>query len=1389
MKRFTLVIAVLSFLICTNTVMAQNWTDNLPQEKLQQGNLTFYEIQKAFNDYWRPFNIDNGYYTNAQGEKVKATGWKQFKRWEYYWQPRIVKETGQFPKTSASEEREKFLADNPGGLNSLYGNFTSLGPTSSPGGYAGLGRINCVGFVAGDNNTIYVGSPSGGIWKTSDGGTNWTPIGDYNPVLGVSDIVAYRPVASPDVIYIATGDRDGGSLQSLGGGNVNDNNSVGVRKSTDGGATWNSTGLTWWPGDLITVNRLLLSPTNNAILYAATSDGLYKTTNAGPNWTKISTTVFIDMEFKPGAPSTIYGSTKGGDIYRSTDDGATWTETLSTDNARTELAVSANNSAIVYAIVSNNSYGLAGIYKSTNSGASFSMVFSGATTNMLNGSCGTTTGGGQAQYDLCIAADPTNANIVFIGGINTWKSTNGGTAWTLSNHWASSYGCGVPIVHADKHCLAFQNGTSTLFEGNDGGVYKTVNNGVAWTYIGSGIATSQIYRLGVAQTVANENIIGLQDNGTKAFLSGAWSDVLGGDGMDCAIDYTNANTMYGESQSGALERSTNHGAAWTAITSGLSGTPAWVAPFTIDPNVNTTVYFGYQDVFKSTNQGTAWTKISSFAGASLTSLTVAPSNSAYIYAATRDTLYRTTNGGTSWTNITGTIPTGSSDITFLCVKNNDPNTVWVTLGGYYSNNHVYQTINGGTTWTNISAGLPGIPAMCVVQNKQNTTNVELYVATDLGIWAKVGAADWTSFTNGLPYVVVTELEIYYNATPANSRIRAATYGRGLWQSDLLTANSPLPPVANFVASNLSPAVGSQVNFSDLSTNTPTSWSWSFSPATVTYLNGTTATSQNPQVKFTATGSYSVTLTATNASGSDPETKTNYINATNCTVSSFPWNEGFENGGVIPVCWTQEQVNSSGINWTFITGNGGSAHPAAAHGGTYNACLRDETGADNKTKLITPALNLTTVCNPQLTFWHTQELWDPDQDVLTVFYKTSAGGAWIQLATYTSNYAAWTLETLSLPNKTGDYYIAFEGNAKYGWGVCVDDVQVGSGKIAAFPWNEGFENGGAIPDCWSQEQVNSSGLNWIFRSGSLSLNPNAAHTGTNNACLYDVTPADHKARLITPAINLTSVTTPQLKFWHTQPYWDPDQDQLTVFYKTSAGGSWTQLASYTSGISAWQQETLNLPGKTGDYYIAFEGNAKYGYGICIDDVQVSDGLIPVNFNAQNVTILNLSTVCYNAQQTITLAGGGTSFTVQNGGSTTLIAGQKIVFYPGSKVLSGGYLHGYIAPTGPWCQVPVVAANTPVVTGMNPGDTDLAVEQEFYKIYPNPTSGAFMLELSEGEGNSAGKVEIYAMKGEKILNYQFAGGNKHEFTLEGKPVGIYFVRIIYGDQTGVAKIIKE
>ena len=581
----------------------------------------------------------------------------------------------------------------------------------------------------------------------------------------------------------------------------------------------------------------------------------------------------------------MYGGTWSGKIYRSINSGVNWTAVLTVSGgARVQLAVSPNNAAYVYAVVENSAHGLEGIYKSTNSGAGFTKVYDGAVAgqNLLGWNCDGTGSGGQGWYDLCITADPGNAAIVYLGGVNTWKSIDEGSNWDPCNIWAGN-SCGSPVVHADKHFLAFQDGTSTLFECNDGGLYKSTNSGTSWIHLSNDMEISQLYRLGVSQSSSTSVIAGLQDNGTKSKISGSWEDVIGGDGMECAINPTNANIQYGELYYGDIQRTTDAWSNSTSISAGLSGTAWWVTPFVLDPTTPATLYIGYQDVFRSTNQGTSWTKISNWAGGSLRSIAVAPSNSAYIYAATQTILYLTSNGGTSWTDITSGLPVGSSCITYIAVKNNDPLTVWVSFGQYNSYK-VYQTINGGASWTNISAGLPNIPVMCVIQNKMNTSENELYAGTDVGVFVKAGSSDWTSYNAGLPNVVVTELEIYYNnTTPHLSRIRGATFGRGVWESELY-APSTASPVADFVAESTSPGVYHTISMTDQTVNDPTSWTWTFSPSSVEYKNGTSSSSQNPQILFKTAGTYGVSLYAANANGNSTETKSSYI-----TVGNAPAN--------------------------------------------------------------------------------------------------------------------------------------------------------------------------------------------------------------------------------------------------------------------------------------------------------------------------------------------------------------------------------------------------------------------------------------------------------------------------------------------------------------------
>jgi PKD repeat protein/photosystem II stability/assembly factor-like uncharacterized protein len=598
-----------------------------------------------------------------------------------------------------------------------------------------------------------------------------------------------------------------------------------------------------------------------------------------------------------------------------------------------------------------------GVYQSTSSGSngSFSQVLNGSTSGnyLMNWSCGGTgSNNGQGGYDLTIAVDQTNANVVYVGGVNTWKSTDGGSTWNINNHWTNSYGCGVQEVHADKHFHAFVPGTSTLYECNDGGLYRTTDGGSTWAHLSSGMAISQIYRMGVSQTVVDEVIIGLQDNGTKANLSGTWTDVIGGDGFECIIDYTDVNTQYGALYYGDVRRTTNQWASSTQITLSLPN-GAWCTPYIIDPVNSNTLYIGLSDVQKTTNQGNSWTSISNNFGNNLQNMAIAPSNNNYIYAATHSNIYRTATGSGTWANITNNLPTGSSDITYIAVKDDDPNHVWVSMGEYNSHG-VYETTNGGGTWTNISTGLPSLPVMCVIQNK-DYTGVELYAGTDAGVYVKQDGNNWAPFSDGLPNVVVTELEIHYASDPANNVLYAATFGRGVWSSDLYS--NVINPVADFTGTPTSGVAPLLVAFTDISApngGTINSWSWDFGdPASG---SNNTSTDQNPTHDYTTPGLYTVTLTVTTVSGgSDTMTKVDYIDvqypAPSCDFSADVTT------GIVPLTVNFTDLSLDTVDtWSWDFGDGNNStdqHPQHVYNTTglftVSLTVTGPGGSDTETK--------------------------------------------------------------------------------------------------------------------------------------------------------------------------------------------------------------------------------------------------------------------------------------------------------------------------------------------------------------------------------------------------------------------------------------------------------
>jgi len=769
MRIITKLFVLITLTIFTQGLKAQPWMENVKSE-----NPTFQEIQKSFYDHWKDKTIEKG------------KGYKQFKRWEYYWEQRILPD-GTFPSPSVTWDAwQDYLTTHTETANKMMSsaNWTFKGPSTTPGGYNGLGRINCMAFHPTNANTFWVGTPAGGLWKTTNGGSTWITNTDNLPVLGISDI-AIDPT-NANIMYIATGDGDMGSLSGMTGSPDGDTKSIGVLKSTNGGTTWNTTGLNWSLTSAKLIRRLIINPNNPQILIAAASDGIWRTTNGGANWTQLQAgTYFMDLEFKPTDPTIVYAASAGNaQIFRSTNSGASWSQVTSFSGIyRINLAVSAIWTDLVDALCVNLQSGLAGLWFSSNSGASFTQYFNAnCTNNLLHNSYNASGCGGQGHYDLAYAINPNNSDDIWLGGVNTWNSTNGGSNWSLKTIWTSGFPTTAAVVHADKHFIAFHPLVSgTMFECNDGGLYKTTNGGTSWTDLSNGLQISQIYRIGVSQTVTNNIICGLQDNGSREIYNNAWYEQTGGDGMECIIDYSNASTEYASYANGVIYRTYNFWSTNATISANIPGgqpAGAWVTPFVIHPTNPNILFAGYNKLYKTTNQGNSWTAISPVLTSDLLrSVAVAPSNPNTIFVATFDTLFLTTNGGSNWSYVSFGIP--NAKITYITFDPTNSQRVYITLSGYSAGNKVFMSPDGGVNWYNYSGTLPNVPVNCITYQKG--TNEGLYIGTDVGVfYTDATMTDWIAYQTGLPNVVVTELEISYN----NNKLWAATFGRGLWNSDL-----------------------------------------------------------------------------------------------------------------------------------------------------------------------------------------------------------------------------------------------------------------------------------------------------------------------------------------------------------------------------------------------------------------------------------------------------------------------------------------------------------------------------------------------------------------------------------------------------------------------------
>ncbi len=901
-------------------------------EMMQNPEVNFFQTVRAFETYWQGRDI------------TKGSGYKPFKRWEY-WTRQRISPSGFLPASNTTMDAYNlFLSKKSAGNRDLDGDWTSLGPNTVPSGYngyRGLGRISTIAFHPTDENIIYLGAPAGGLWLTVDHGDTWQVLTDYLPTLGISSIIVDE--VNPEIIYIGTGDRDAGDAPGLG-----------VWRSLDAGITWEQ-----WNNGMgnPTVGRMIQHPSNADIILAATSSGLFKTIDAGQSWSKSINGNFKDVIFKPGNPDVVY-AVSGANFYRSVNNGDSFVAINNglPGGARGVIGVTDADTEIVYFLITNGD-SFKGLYRSTDGANSFTER--STTPNIMSWDCNGGDGG-QAWYDLDIAVDPDNADIIYGGGVNCFKSVDGGTTWAIRSHWYG--GCGVESVHADLHVLEYNPINNRLFAGNDGGIYWSDNQGIDWTEISNGLVISQAYKIGQSLTNRDNVINGYQDNGSSTMTADGWISVGGGDGMECAYDPTDGTYAYSTIYYGSIDRIHNYnnqgGIAGNGV-NGITESGGWVTPFVIDQNNGNVMFVGYKNVWRSKNikagstSSVTWTKISNISSNDMNVLAQSRANSDILYASSGNKLFVTSNANglvVGWTTLTGNLPT-SNTITALETSPVDENVVYLA-----QQTKIYKSNDKGLTWTSLNGSLNNIQISSIAYYKNS--NEGLYLGTEVGVFYKDSSLeDWILFSNGLPASVrVTEVEIFYDAEDVqNDVIRAGTYGRGLWSS---------PPYfgtldANFAGSVTTITSGCSVDFTDLTVGTPTSWEWTFDGATTN-----NSTEQNPQgIQYLAEGVYNVSLTVSNPLWSDTELREGYIvvvaaaapvvafstsETVGCVGQTVNFTDNSEN---CPSSWlwSFEPASVSFLNSTSAT----SQHPSVQfnEAGNYTVTLTatNETGSNTVVK--------------------------------------------------------------------------------------------------------------------------------------------------------------------------------------------------------------------------------------------------------------------------------------------------------------------------------------------------------------------------------------------------------------------------------------------------------
>jgi PKD repeat protein len=921
--------------------------------------------------------------------------------------------------------------------------WTNIGPTkanfANNGGTLNVtdsGRVRAIVTDPANPNTIYVAFSGGGLWKSTDGGAFWQAKTETLGSLSIGS-VAMDP-NNANTLYLGLGDPFDGT-------------GLGIVKMTDGGDTWTEP---VFLGNSTSIADILVAPNDSNIVMVATNKGLYRSADAGKSYSPITistgvaetpkiwsivsgggNTMVLSLE---AAPSAASGTTRQGQVWRSTNAGLNWTRAVGVTHTaglnRISMASAPSNRSVMYAMaakqIASGNTDLGNIFKSTDGGANWTGVAttttgaykSYANTNGESSSLQTLLGG-QGFYNHMVVVDRSNANIAYFGGqLLMAKTTDGGTTFRQNTNWLAQYS--LPYVHADFHAGHIAS-NGTLYVGTDGGIFRSTDAGATFTHtLNEGIASHLIYNVCSTPANADRVLVGLQDNGTRLreTNTSVFNQVIGGDGFGCNVNTTNANTMLGSLYYLRFQKSTNGGTSFTQSCSGIAecaktdGTAPFnskLAPWAGDANGNTLYTFSTTKVYRTTNYATSWAAMGSTGfpadiyvrGIGVAKIDGNTPNSDKVVGivASAGRVFLTSNGGTSWTQASA-LPNQGSSLSSIVFDPANRNTIYVTsVAPDATKTHVWRSTDFGANWAAIDGnGFPtGVPVNSVTVDPVMPTS--LYAATHLGVYRSTDrGSNWERFGAWMPLVNVTDIAVSANG----NQVRAATFGRSVWELSNIANN--VAPVANFTSATSS--------LTATFTNTSTDSDGSIVRQIWNYGDGVSSSTSSPNHTYAAAGTYTVSLTVTDNGGlSNTRTTTvtvggsantaptaNFTFTTSALTATFTDSSTDSDGTIASRSW------NFGDSTTSTVANPNKTYTAA---GTYTVTLTvtDNAGATNtvsKSVTVTAPANAAPVANFTST---TSGLTANFTDTSTDSDGTIASRSW--------NFGDGTTSTVANPGKT------------------------------------------------------------------------------------------------------------------------------------------------------------------------------------------------------------------------------------------------------------------------------------------------------------------------------------------------------------------------------------